>query len=341
MTTIDDILFPPIEPYESGYVNVDNIHSLYWEQCGNPDGVPVVYLHGGPGSGCDEKSRCFFDPEYYRVILFDQRGAKKSKPLGETENNSPEHLVSDIEVLRNMFGVEKWHVFGGSWGSALGLLYAQTHPDRCLGLILRSITFFEKEELDWWFQGMGNFFPELWEDFAAITQEEKQDNLVSVYYDMFMSDNEEIRIKAGKAMQTYGRGCGSLLPSPINSDWNDPDYAAHTIAFYKMFVYYCVHHRFESGKLLDGVAGMRDIPGIIVQGRYDVICPPVMAHKLHRAWPEAEYVIVPDASHSSRETSLAAALVQATEKFKKVSENHAVMNYCILAQHQDAERRSL
>lgn len=315
---IDDILFPPIEPYENGYLNVDDIHSLYWEQCGNPRGIPILFLHGGPGEGCNERKRRFFDPEYYRVILFDQRGAKRSKPLGEIRNNSPKHLVSDIVALKNMFGVEKWYIFGGSWGSTLGLLYAQAYPNHCLGLILRGISLFEKEDLDWWFRGMRYFYPELWEGFASLAPEKRQFDLPSAYYDMFTSDNEETRRIAAKTMQAYAMGCGTLLPSPFDSDWNDPEYVAYIIAFYKLFTYYSIHYHFESNQLLDGAESMREIPGIIIQGRYDVMCPPVMAYQLHKAWPEAQYVIVPDAGHSSMEPSLAAALVQATEKFKDI-----------------------
>lgn len=315
MTSIDDILFPLVEPFDSGSLCVDEVHVLYWEQAGRRDGVPAVYLHGGPGSGCDEGQR-FFDPGFYRVISFDQRGAKRSRPLGELGNNTPAHLVSDLEALRERLRIDRWHVFGGSWGSTLALLYARAHPDRCLSLLLRGISFFEKSDLHWWFQGMGAFFPELWEELAAIAPEDQRHDLLPVYHALLASDDETVREKAARAMHTYGRACGALLPSPSDGDWRDPLFAAQMSAFYKIFAHYCKEHKFEEGELLRGIERIRGIPAVIVQGRHDVVCPPMRAYQLHQTWPEAGFDIVADGGHSSREPALAAALVRATEAMK-------------------------
>jgi proline iminopeptidase len=319
MTAIEKYLFPPNTPYRTGFLRVDDVHQLYWEECGDECGVPVVYLHGGPGIGCDEISRRFFDPKAYRIILYDQRGAGRSRPLGETFRNEPGFLVDDLEALRTKLGVEKWHVFGGSWGSTLAVLYAQEHPERCLSLILRGVSWFDTDSVDWWFGGMGRFFPELLDAFVAFAAGETRD-LGSIYYDALMGDDYERRVAAARAMHIYGSGCGVFLATlPPVDEWVDPDYVEQMVAFYKLFAYYSKHHRLAPGQLLRGTSRMMDVPGVIVQGRHDIICPPIMAYRLHQQWVNSVLWIVPDGGHSSRQPSMARALIQATNQFKKVT----------------------
>ena len=317
MTVTDNILFPPIEPSRSGYLAVDSIHKIYWEECGNPAGVPVLFLHGGPGAGCDDWSRRFFDAKAYRILLFDQRGAKRSQPLGETERNNPDQLLSDMEALRATLGVDAWHLFGGSWGSTLALLYAQTYPQHSLSLTLRGVSFFETEDLDWWFRGMRAFFPELWHDFAAFASSGSRELLEHVYYDAIRDDDPRRRLQAVMAIHAYASGCSSVLsPFTPSGNWDDPDYTRQMTAFYKLFLHYSNHYRLETGRLLRGVARMAHLPGVIVQGRCDMVCPAITAFRLHQAWPRAEYVVVPDGSHSSKQPSMAQALINATDRFK-------------------------
>ncbi|MBI1274074.1 MAG: prolyl aminopeptidase [Alphaproteobacteria bacterium] len=310
-------LFPPIEPYASGTVKVDDLHTIYWEESGNPKGMPVVFLHGGPGTGSTPAHRRFFDPHDWRIFIFDQRGAGRSRPLGETRANTTALLVQDIEKLRAMRGIDRWHVFGGSWGSTLALAYAQTHPERVLGLMLRGICLMRQQEVDWFIYGMRTIFPEAWRKFAAAVPEEERDDLLAAYDKIFRGGDEASRLHAIKAWSDYEIECSSLLPSADNLIiHNDNDYR---IGMALIELHYFRNNLFvPEARLLDDIDKIRKIPGVIVQGRYDVICPIVTADALHERWPEADYRVIPDAGHSSLEPGIRAALIEATERFKTI-----------------------
>lgn len=309
-------LFPPIDPYQTGTLAVDDLHTLYWEQSGNPRGVPVLFLHGGPGAGASPTHRRFFDPAHYRIVVIDQRGAGRSTPLGELRDNTTDLLVADLEVLRRKLGIERWHVFGGSWGSTLSLAYAQAHPERCLGLILRGIFLMRKSEIDWFLYSMRTLFPEAWAAFAAHIPEGERGDLLESYWSRLTSPEPAVRIAAARVWSVYEGSCSSLLPSPelIAASGEDN----HALGLARIEAHYFRNNRFTpEDRLLRDVHKVRHIPAVIVQGRYDVVCPIVSADELHRTWPEAEYRVVPDAGHSAMEPGIRAALVQATERFKE------------------------
>ncbi len=307
--------FPPIEPYVTGKLQVDDIHTLYWEQSGSPDGVPVVFLHGGPGAGATPTQRRFFDPKVYRIIVFDQRGAGRSCPLGETRQNITDLLIQDIEALRRLMGVERWHVFGGSWGSTLAIAYAEAHPDRCISLALRGICLLQKREIDWFLYGLKAIYPEAWHKFAGLIAPSRQNDLLSAYIDLFDHPDEEKRLEAVRAWAEYESSCSSLLPTPEHLRMQPDD--QHCIGISRIEAHYFKNNLFTpDDQLLRNVGRIRHIPAVIVQGRYDVICPIETADELHRAWPEAEYHIIPDAGHSALEPGIRSALIGATEKFK-------------------------
>ncbi len=308
--------YPPIEPYDSGMLALDDTHILYWEQSGNPNGKPVVFLHGGPGAGTSPKQRQFFDPAHYRIILFDQRGSGKSLPLGEAKNNTTQHLVSDIETLRRMLDIENWLVFGGSWGSTLALVYAIMHPMRVTGLILRGIFLCRKSEIDWFFYGMRNVFPEAWQEFVSIIPESERGDLLSAYHKRLFSGDKDSALAAARNYSKYEGACSSLLPNPglVQNFLND----TVAIGLARMEAHYFKNNIFLSENyILDNIAKIRDIPGIIVQGRYDMPCPAISAYDLKRAWAKADLRIVPDAGHSAFEPGICAELVRATEEFKR------------------------
>lgn len=308
--------FPAIEPYSTGFLDVDGTHSLYWEQSGNPDGVPVVFVHGGPGGGSNPNCRRFFDPEHYRIILFDQRGCGKSQPFGSLENNTLAHLIADMESLRARLNINRWHVFGGSWGSTLTLAYAQAHPKCCLGLILRGIFLCEQSEIDWFLYGMGRFFPEAYERFLSPIPAAEHDNLLESYYTRLNSENEQEAIEIAQYWANFEGACAHLLPQKRK---RDKDERLHNLAIARMEAHYFRNHPIApEHSLLKGIDKIRHIPATIIQGRYDVICPIETAHKLHKAWPEADYIIVPDAGHSSSDPSLLSRLVEATENAKTI-----------------------
>lgn len=308
-------IFPPLEPYETGILPVDEIHTLYWEQCGNPGGAPVVFLHGGPGAGASPTHRRFFDPRHYRIIIFDQRGSGRSRPLGEVRRNTTELLIEDMERLRRHLSVDRWHLFGGSWGSTLALAYAQAHPDRCLGMILRGIFLLRRSEIDWFLYHMRMVFPEAWASFTAHIAAEERGDLLEAYWRRLDSSDPRVRMAAARAWSMYEGACSSLLPAPDLVAASGED--RHALGLARIEAHY-----FRTGiltpedKLLRGVDRIRHIPAVIVQGRYDIVCPIVTADELHRAWPEADYRIVHDAGHSAMEPGIRAALVQATERFK-------------------------
>ena len=310
-------LYPPIEPYAKGTLRVDDIHTLYWEECGNPGGAPVVFLHGGPGAGANPTHRRFFDPQAYRIIIFDQRGAGRSTPLGEVRNNTTQLLIEDIETLRKMKAVERWHLFGGSWGSTLAIAYAETHPERCLSLTLRGICLMQKREVDWFLYGIRVIFPEAWEKFAGLIAREKRGDLLSAYIEMFESPDEAIRLNAFRTWADYESSCSILVPEPAVSAVLADD--THHIGLARMEAHYFKNNLFTpDNKLLLDVDKIRRIPAVIVQGRYDVVCPIITAEELHQRWLEADYRIIPNAGHSALEPGIRSALVEATDRFKSI-----------------------
>ena len=308
-------LFPPLEPYRHGTLTADALHTLPWEESGNPNGVPAVFLHGGPGGGCSPRHRQFFDPSFYRIVLFDQRGAGRSTPVGELRDNTTQHLVADIERLRRELDIERWLVFGGSWGSTLALAYGQAHPARCLGFVLRGIFLGRQAEIDWFLDGMGCFFPEARRKFVEALPPAERDDLLLRYYRRLIDPDPAVHLPAAQAWSTYEGACSSLAPNPDLASPLDDDGSALALA--RTEAHYFVNRIFmPEGALLDGVGRIAHLPCTIVQGRYDVVCPPSSAYELQDAWPGAELVIVPDAGHSAWEPGITRELVVATEKMK-------------------------
>ncbi|HLY58968.1 MAG TPA: prolyl aminopeptidase [Stellaceae bacterium] len=307
-------MYPPIEPFASGRLPAGP-HELYWEQCGNPEGRPVVFLHGGPGSGASTAHRRFFDPAHYRIVLFDQRGAGRSTPTASLVDNTTPHLVADIESLRNRLGIERWLVFGGSWGSTLALSYGQAHPERCAGFVLRGIFLGTPREIDWFLHGIATIFPEVWHEFASFLPEVERSDLLGSYLRRLGDPDPEVHMPAARAWARYEGTCSTLMPSVDTVASFTANKMALGLA--RLEAHYMANGMFmpEAG-LLAGVDRLRAIPATIVQGRYDVICPIRTADSLHRAWPEAEYVIVPDAGHSAMETGTRAQLVAATDRMR-------------------------
>jgi proline iminopeptidase len=308
-------LFPEIEPYQSGMLPLDGLHTMYWEQSGNPDGVPVVFLHGGPGAGTSPKYRRFFDPSFYRIILFDQRGAGRSTPLGELTDNTTPHLVEDIETLRRHLGIGQWLVFGGSWGSTLALAYGEAHPESCLGFILRGIFLCRRSEIDWFLYGARNIYPETWRQFAEFLPENERVDLLAAYHKRLNDPDPAIHMPAARAWSVYEGSMSTLLPNPeVVAHFSDDTVA---LGLARIEAHYFTHDIFlPQNALLDNVHRLRQLPCIIVQGRYDIVCPIVSADDLTRAWPEAEYVIAPDGGHSALDTPIRSSLLDATERFK-------------------------
>ncbi len=310
-------LFPPIEPNQTGMLPVDDLHTLYWEESGNPKGVPVLFVHGGPGGGTSPKNRLFFDPAHYRIILFDQRGAGKSTPMGEIRQNTTPLLISDMETLRKHLGVEKWHLFGGSWGSTLSLAYSIAHPDRVLGMVLRGIFLCRPEEIHWFYQEAGLIFPEYFRKLAEHIPEGERGNLVQAYYKRLNCGDRKVELEAARIWCWYEGSCCSLLPTQEVVNYLTEDHVAFCMA--RMETHYFMNDCFlPEGGLLAHIDKIRHIPTIIAHGRYDIVCPIKSADDLARAFPEAEYIIVPDAGHASSDPSLMVELVRATERMKKV-----------------------
>ncbi|MFO0597352.1 MAG: prolyl aminopeptidase [Myxococcaceae bacterium] len=310
-------LYPPIEPNRTGMLPVGDGHTLYWEESGNPKGKPVVFVHGGPGAGTDPKQRRFFDPAAYRIVLFDQRGCGKSTPFASLENNTTWHLVADMERLREHLSIEKWQVFGGSWGSTLALAYAQTHPQRCSELVLRGIFLLRKWEIDWFYQdGTSHLFPDAWEKYVAPIPESERGDFVSAYYRRLTSPDAKVRSEAAKAWSQWEGRTSYLLPNEAYLSRTGED--AFADAFARIECHYFMHGGWvrDDRALLSNVDTMRAIPGVIVQGRYDVVCPMESAWALHRAWPQADLRIVEDAGHAAFEAGILHELVEATDRFK-------------------------
>ncbi|MBX2834061.1 MAG: prolyl aminopeptidase [Micavibrio sp.] len=310
-------LFSAIEPYSSGFLIADDIHQIYWEQSGNPDGVPIVFLHGGPGAGASPAHRRFFDPDHYRIIIFDQRGCGRSQPLGELKNNTTALLLSDIEALRKRLNIERWHIFGGSWGSTLAMEYAIAHPQKVLSLILRGIFLFDQSEVDWFLNGMSTIFPEAWEQFSGLLNEHEQKDLLGSYYKRLTDENRDVQIEAAVRWSLYEGACACLRPNYETITTNEQkDYA---LALARLEAHYFLNEVIPAERsLLSRISALRSIPAAIIQGRYDVICPIVSAYKLHQAWPEADYIVVPDAGHSALDPPLRSRLIEITELFKAI-----------------------
>jgi len=312
--------YPEIEPYDSGMLDVGDGQHLYWEASGNPKGKPVVFLHGGPGGEVSPRHRRAFDPEKYRIILFDQRGAGKSRPHASDPGynlavNTTWHLVADIERLREHIGVEQWQVFGGSWGSTLALAYAQTHPTRVTELVLRGIFTLRKSELDWFYEGpAGQIFPDVWEQFEAQIPVAERGSFIQAYHRRLNDPDPAVHEPAAVAWSTWESSAITLLPHPeIVETFTNPHFA---LAFARIENHYFVNKGWmEDGQLLANAHLLRNIPTVIVQGRYDICTPPVTAWDLHRALPEAEFILVPDAGHSFDEPGILSALIEATDRF--------------------------
>lgn len=308
-------LYPPIEPYRTGRLAVDELHSLYWEECGNPKGMPVLFLHGGPGAGLSPMHRQFFDPLHYRIVMFDQRGAGQSTPLGEYRNNTTQLLIADIEELRQVMGIEQWLVFGGSWGSTLALAYGEAHPQRCLGFVLRGIFLCTPAEIDWFLRGIGGFFPEEHDQFMAHIPQEERGDLLQAYAKRLFSEDPAVSNAAARSWSRYEGSCLHLLPHPEVAEQFGSDPVALGVG--RLEAHYFCHDAFLSeDQLVRNVGRIRHLPAIMIQGRYDVICPPASAYRLNKAWPEAVLTIVEDAGHAASEPGIARALVDATDQFK-------------------------
>jgi len=305
--------YPAIEPYETGMLAVDAPHELYWEQCGNPDGIPMLFVHGGPGAGCSEFDRRFFDPEKFRIVLMDQRGAGRSRPQGELSNNHPDALVADFERLREHLGIDKWHVFGGSWGSTLGLHYAEEHPERTLSLVLRGIWLIRPWETHWWLYDIGLIQPERQRAFAEHIPEDERDDLLEAYWKRLTGDDRDAAIAAAKVWSVYEGASCTLLPNEEFTEMFEDEEMAWNLA--RLECHYFRNNPFEPDTLLlDRIDRIRDIPAIAVHGRYDIVCPIKSFDDLRRAWPEMDGVIVPDAGHSSHEPGITRELVAATRR---------------------------
>ncbi len=309
-------LYPPIEPYQEGKLKVSPLHTIHYEESGNPQGQPVIFLHGGPGGGITPMYRQYFAPQKWRIVIFDQRGCGQSTPYAELRENTTWDLVSDIEKLREHLQISRWFVFGGSWGSTLALAYSQTHPHHCLGLILRGIFMLRPQELHWFYQsGASYIYPDAWQEYLKPIPPEEQDDLLSAYYRRLTSQDKNTRLEAARAWSIWEGSTSKLLPSAQTIQrFGEEDFAE---AFARIECHYFVNGGFftTENQLLENVNLIRHLPGIIVQGRYDVVCPMITAWELHQAWPEAEFIVVPDAGHSVSEPGIRHALIKATDKF--------------------------
>ena len=308
-------LFPPIEPYDTGFLKKGK-HEIYYEQCGNPKGKPAIFLHGGPGGGCGSLSRRFFNPKKYRIILFDQRGCGRSKPHTCLEDNTTWHLIEDIESIRERLDIKKWLVFGGSWGSTLAIAYAQKHPKNVSQMVLRGIFMLRQKELQWFYQyGASEMYPEAWQGFLKEIPENERNDLIEAYRKIFYGKNKEKQLSAAKAWSKWEASCSFINynPDAVSVSTN----AEFALAFALIENHYFINKGFldYENQLLDNIDIIRDIPSIIIQGRYDVVCPPTTAYELHSQWPESELVIAPFSGHSAFEKEITHELIKATNKF--------------------------
>lgn len=310
-------LYPPIEPFRTGLLDTGDGHQVYWEMCGNPQGQPAVFLHGGPGAGCSVEHRRLFDPQRYCVLLFDQRGCGRSTPSASLENNTTWHLVQDMERLRQLAGATQWLVFGGSWGSTLALAYAQTHTAQVAALVVRGVFTVRREELLWYYQeGASRLFPDRWEAFVQPIPPEERGDLIGAYRQRLTGDDRALQLQAARAWSLWEGQTITLLPDPgAPEKYGDGDYA---LAFARIENHYFVHHAWlEEGQLIRNAHRLAGIPGVIVQGRYDMACPAQTAWDLHRAWPQAEFHMVEGAGHAFSEPGIQKLLVRATDRFAR------------------------
>lgn len=309
-------LFPDIAPYETGFLPLSGGHVMYWEQVGNPRGQPVLFLHGGPGAGAGAVHRRFFDPQHWRVVIFDQRGAGRSRPLGELRDNTTPHLVRDIEVLRQFLGIENWLLFGGSWGSTLALAYAQEHPARVLGCVLRGVFLGRRDEVVWFLDGLRRVFPDAWAAFSEHLPPEERGDLLGAYLRRLCDPDPAVHLPAARAWSQYEGSCSTLLPSPETVASFAQDRTALGLA--RIEAHYFAHDLFLPPEgLLGRMNRLASIPAEIVQGRYDMVCPATSAFELAAAWPAARLTVIPDAGHSALEPGLRTALVSAVERFRR------------------------
>jgi len=310
-------LYPPLEPYRTHTVPVDNGHSLYVEECGNPDGLPAVFVHGGPGAGCEPYHRRLFDPQRYRIVLFDQRGCGRSAPHAGLQGNTTQALVADMETIRLQLGIERWLVFGGSWGSTLGLVYAETFPERVLALVLRGIFLCRPRDIHWFYQEGASFLlPDYWQDFLDPVPVQERNNIVSAYYRLLTGENELAMMSAAKAWSLWEGRASTLLPKAAVVDhFADPSTA---LSLARIECHYFMHDSFlDENQILAKAGSLADIPGVIVHGRYDVVCPLEQAWALHAAWPGAQLEVIADAGHSATEPGIVDALVRATDDYAR------------------------
>jgi proline iminopeptidase len=310
-------LFPEIQPYATHHFAVESPHVLYIEECGNPHGLPVVFLHGGPGAGFQPWNRQFFDPERYRIVLFDQRGAGQSTPHASLEGNTTPALIADMEAIRQFLGIDRWVVFGGSWGSTLALAYAEAHPERVAGLILRGIFLCRDQDIRWFYQdGASHVYPDYWADYERIIPVEERDNFLRAYYHRLTGENEVMRLAAAKAWSIWEGLCATLHPNPLVVDHFSNAHVALSLA--RIEAHYFVNKIFlPENNLLTQAKKLAGIPGVIIHGRYDMICPLDNAFALHEVWPEASLQIIPSAGHSAAEPGIIDALVRATNEFAR------------------------
>ncbi|MGD1912446.1 MAG: prolyl aminopeptidase [Rivularia sp. (in: cyanobacteria)] len=309
-------LYPPREAYQEGRLQVSELHTIHFEESGNPQGKPIVVLHGGPGGGCPSSYRQYFNPEKWRLVMFDQRGCAKSTPHAELRENTTWDLVSDIEKLREHLKIDSWVVFGGSWGSTLSMAYSQTYPERCNGLILRGIFMLRQKELHWFYQeGASNIFPDAWEEYLKPIAPEERGDLLNAYYKRLTSEDKKVRLEAAKARSIWEASTSKLfLDKSLSERFGESNFAD---AFARIECHYFVNKGFfeREDQLLLNVDKIRHIPSVFFQGRYDVVCPMISAWELHQVWPEAEFLVVPDAGHSMSEPGIKSALIDATDRF--------------------------
>ena len=309
-------LFPPVEPYNHGWLSVGDGHEIYYEESGNPTGKPCLFVHGGPGGGASPAARQFFDPDKYRIVLFDQRGCGRSKPHASIEANTTWHLIDDIELIRETLGIDHWLVFGGSWGSTLSLAYAQSHPERVTELVLRGIFLLRAQELQWFYQhGASELYPDAWQHYLAPIPDAERHDLISAFHSRLTSEDPEVRLSAARAWSVWEASTSFLIQNEDFMAQLDEPKAA--LAMARIECHYFVNGGFfeSPNQILEAVDKIRHIPCVIVQGRYDVVCPPTTAWDLHRAWPEADFKLIANAGHSAFDPANAAALIEATNRF--------------------------
>jgi len=319
--TASQVLYPPLDPFDQRMLDVPGGHRIYVEQCGNPDGIPVVVVHGGPGGGCSPAMRRYFDPVTYRVILFDQRGCGRSRPHASVEDNTTWHLVRDIETIRETLGIDRWVVFGGSWGATLGLIYAQTHPERAAYVVLRGVFLMTREELDWFYGGgAGRFWPDVWQRFVSMVPRDERDDLIAAYHKRLFSGNVLEETRYARAWSGWENALASIQSEGRAGD-SPAEYAR---AFARLENHYFMHQGFldSDDHILSRAPILNAIPGTIVQGRYDMICPPMAAWKLSEAWARAELRMMPLSGHALSEPRISAELVRVMDRFRETRGRH-------------------